>query len=135
MQIFIKGLTHYILCNPCTVNLCDSQRTEKRNNTLKSHLSAKRKSVSSFTPNSSPCSRKGKREKKPESNLAATWKWIHWKNVPLCRHTWLGWRGKYRTQKCQHVLGVQVIRVCITVSPFCSVFVLGVVWFGGLCLL
>lgn len=89
---------------PLHSNLCDSQYTENRNNPPKSHLSVKRISVTSFTPNSSPCVRQGKKKKKPERKLAATWKLNHWKNVSLLRSAWLGRLGKFRNQKGQHVL-------------------------------
>lgn len=61
-------MTHYILCKPCTPNLCDSQCTENRNNTPKSHLSVKRKSASFFTPNSSPCDRQGEKKSRKKTS-------------------------------------------------------------------
>lgn len=61
-------MTHYILCKPCTPNLCDSQYTENRNNIPKSHLSVKRKSASSFTPNSSSCSRERKEKARKKTS-------------------------------------------------------------------
>lgn len=73
MQIFIKDLTHYILCNPCTPSLCDSQCTESKNNTSKSYLPVKRKSVNSFTPNSSSRIIQEGKKKKSERKQAATW--------------------------------------------------------------